>query len=637
MKKQENKTRDTAFDKLIYSVCERLSEGKPVRRTLPYEGRVHIDRTLPFLMVYRRPSKRPDNGTDLLLKGEASYMIASGSRRFKSGLSKLVHSVGKTLSDKCGALLIIEIWSGEEDPDMDMSQATPAFQVVLPSSGPLTSTAEAIETALRKIKLNKRSAAVEVVYKKKGSPQGPGLLMPKREADRLNCFIMGIEIRPVFRSPHNGEVYPLMLRTLHLGLSRALKQAAFEFSHSQTNLRPGHYHSLGRRAMVKAVWEVDRRLAAISNRFDFLLLLTPVNIDSAWSKFRRHNYEQSPVFYYRPRHIDPAEVKREIYNIPVERVEDPVLASLFREKRTELDRQITLIKDRETKRFLYSSLQLFGGVSDTLTGLAEEILEALPPHSRDDSRKKYINADAFAERVKHELEYYSQIDPSMTGSVQIRSDTVGLMVSRGNLIISRNVKIPASRVEALIQHEVGTHIVTYFNGRAQPFRQLYCGFAGYEELQEGIAVLAEYLSGGFSRPRLRLLAGRVAAVKCLTDGASFIDTFRKLNRGYGFERQTAFTITARVYRGGGLTKDAVYLRGLVRLLKYIEKGGDIAPLLVGKISADHVSVVQELQWRKILHSVPLRPRYLDFPGAEEKLKMLRKGYSALDLIKRRGK
>jgi uncharacterized protein (TIGR02421 family) len=634
MEKQKDKAEDKSFDKLIHTICERLSKGKQVRRTLPYEGRLHIDRTLPFLMVYRRPPKRPDKGMELLLKGEASYMIASGSTKFKPGLTKLVRAVGETLAAKCGAFLIIEIWSGEEDPSPDPASAMPGFRIFLPSSSPLTSTAESLEKALRLITLNKRSAAVEVVSGIKRASACPAALFPKREADRLNCFLMGLEIKPVFRSADNGEIYPLKLRKLHLGLSRGLQRAAFEFAHSQTNLRPGHYYSLGRRAMVKAVWDVDRHLSDISNAFDFLLLLTPVNIDSAWSKFRASHCEKLPVFYYRPRNIDPAEEKRELFKIRIERVEDPLLASLFREKRTELDRQITMIENRDTKRFLYSSLQLFGGVSDTLIKLADEILEALPPHSRDDARDEYINASAFADRAKQELEYYSRIDPSVNASVQIRTDTVGLMVSRGNLLVSRNMKIPSSRVEALIQHEVGTHIITYFNGRAQPFRQLYSGLAGYEEMQEGIGVLAEYLAGGFSRLRLRLLAGRVAAVKSLIEGASFIETFRKLNYNYGFERQTAFTITARAYRSGGLTKDAVYLRGLVRLLKYLEQGGEIDSLLVGKIAADHVPVIQELQWRKVLNRVPLRPRYLDFPETTKKLKELRNGCSVLNLIER---
>jgi uncharacterized protein (TIGR02421 family) len=211
------------------------------------------------------------------------------------------------------------------------------------------------------------------------------------------------------------------------------------------------------------------------------------------------------------------------------------------------------------------------------------------------------------------------------------------MVSQGNLLIGRSTKIPTSRVEALLQHEVGTHVLTYFNGRAQPFQQLYTGLAGYEELQEGLAVLAEYLVGGLSRPRLRLLAGRVVAVQCLVDGASFIDTFRHLHRTYGFEQRTAFTITVRVYRSGGLTKDAVYLRGLVRVLEYLKGGGELDPLFVGKIMSDHIPIIRELQARQVLRPVPLRPRYLDNPRTAPKLERLRTGLTVLNLVERRKK
>ena len=56
----------------------------------------------------------------------------------------------------------------------------------------------------------------------------------------------------------------------------------------------------------------------------------------------------------------------------------------------------------------------------------------------------------------------------------------------------------------------------------------------------------------------------------------------------------------RVFRGGGLTKDIVYLRGLDQLLAYLGRGGDIEPLLIGKLGPDHIGMVKELQWRKVL-------------------------------------
>jgi hypothetical protein len=92
-----------------------------------------------------------------------------------------------------------------------------------------------------------------------------------------------------------------------------------------------------------------------------------------------------------------------------------------------------------------------------------------------------------------------------------------------------------------------------------------------------------------------------------------------------------------VYRGGGLTKDAVYLRGLVRVLEYLKGGGELEPLFVGKIMADHIPIIQELQARQVLRPAPLHPRYLDNPQTAPKLERLRNGLTVLNLIKRRKK
>jgi uncharacterized protein (TIGR02421 family) len=605
---------------------------------LPLDGRLHIDRQLPFLVIYRQPLKREDEGTRRLVIGEASYLIASGDKQLKPSLSALIHNVVTTLVEKFNTFLIIEIWAAPENrpkPGTEPPLPKPAFRIITSKTRLPTTTVETLDKSLKRIRVLKQAATVEVDYSKKRSPAGLPMLISAKEARQLNCFVLGLEIQPVYRNPITGELFPLVLRTLHHGLAGAFKRAFFEFSRTQTSYTPPSHHALGRRAVVKAVWDIDRRLAEISSSFDFLLQVTPVNVDRAWVKFKRRRFERMPVLYYRPLPIDPALLKGKLYRIPLNRVEDPTLAFLFRQKRVELDRQLTMLNDRGTKQFLYGSLQLSGGVSDELRQLAEEILHKISPRSRENSGGKRLNAKAFAQRASAEIEYYRHMYPDLSAKVQIRDDTVGLMVSQGNLLVGRQTKIPQSRVEALLQHEVGTHVLTYFNGQAQPFQQLYTGLAGYEELQEGVAVLAEYLVGGLSPPRLRLLAGRVVATHCLIDGASFVETFRELNKTYGFKQKTAFTITVRIYRSGGLAKDAVYLRGLVGVLKYIKEGGELDPLFIGKIAATHIPIIQELQSRQVLHPAPLYPRYMDIPQTAEKLERLRSGVSVLDLIERR--
>ena len=93
---------------------------------------------------------------------------------------------------------------------------------------------------------------------------------------------------------------------------------------------------------------------------------------------------------------------------------------------------------------------------------------------------------------------------------------------------------------------------------------------------------------------MRVLAARVVAAQHMLDGASFIDTFRTLDRNYEFSQRTAYTIAMRIYRGGGLTKDAVYLRGLLQILRYLREGGELEPLFVGKIASAHLPLIAEL-------------------------------------------
>ena len=618
----------------IEEVCDRLQEGKRIRRKLPFDGRLNIDRKLPFLIVYRRPYKTKDKGTEKLVIGEASYLVASGRSIFKQSLTRLIRAIVETQAEQFQAFLIIEIWSKNESltNGYDPHLASPEFCILTSPLRPPTYAVETLEEALKRIKINRRRANISVANNKNHVPKQIAPLLPDREAGKLNCFIIGLEVRPIYLNPTTNDIYPLALRRMHLGVSNALKKAAFTFTNKQTNMSLKHFQSLGKRALVKSVWEIDKQLAEIDSMFNFLLLVTPVNTDQAWSLFNRTKFEKIPTFYYRLRPIDPALLKRRLYQIPIEVIEDPLIASIFREKRVEINRKLTMLEDRNLPQFLQGSIQLYGGISKELKNLAENILETVNPHSRNGKSKGFVNAQTFARRAMQEFEYYRQQYPDMAAKVEIRNDIVGLMVASGDLLVSSNTKIPETRVEALVQHEIGTHVLTYYNGKAQPFKQLYCGMPGYEELQEGLAVFAEYLVGGLNGVRLRLLAGRVIASSLMIDDASFIDTFRELNRNYGFEKRTSYTITVRTFRGGGLTKDAVYLRGLVQLLDYLKSGGDLDVLYVGKIALEHIPVIKDLQWRKVLKTIPLKPNYLLSDEVKSKINMINNIKSVLNLI-----
>lgn len=625
-----------SVDTPIVALRERLDRGEPISEELPWGGQLYLDRPLPFLFVYRQPADREDAVTEQLVTSQAAYLIAPPDAAEEAAVRACIEAIAEAQAAAFGRFLVVELWTRAEVGEgtrRDPASLKPQFRLVAPENEALAPTVDRLTRALQGITLHKEAADVTVSHRAAPAPPDH---TPLLDGSTLSAFTLGLEVAPVYRQVGTGTVFPFLFDTLRRQLSDALKQAAHQFACSQTSLRPPHYLALGTAHPSDVVTRVDRELAGIDESFAFLLQITPVNAADALATFEACGFEEAPVFRYRPLPVDPGLIKRRLFNIPIEHVDDPGLAWLFREKQEELDRKITMLRDRDTRPFFFGSLQLYGEVQPALRRLANQILSRLPAHDYDLGSSEHMEGDAFAEVAAIEFEHYRQSLSDFPRTVQLRSDMPpGLMVSQGRLLIGHGTKVPAPRVEALLQHEVGTHMVTYFNGRAQPLRLLYTGLAGYEALQEGLAVLAEYLVGGLNVPRLRVLAARVLAADALIDGASFVDVFRLLRRAHAFEVHEAFSIAMRTFRGGGLIKDVIYLRGLHELMHDLQDGGALEPLFVGKIALHHRPLLQELEQRGILKPVPLRPRFLDHPQAADRLARIRAGLTFVDLVDRK--
>lgn len=169
-------------------------------------------------------------------------------------------------------------------------------------------------------------------------------------------------------------------------------------------------------------------------------------------------------------------------------------------------------------------------------------------------------------------------------TVEIRNGTSGIVTVHGTLLVGRSLRVSAHRALALVQHEVGTHVLTFLNGMVQPLSLLGVGLDGYEALQEDLALLAELFAGGLDRKRLRLIAARVLAARSVEEGAEFVETFRLLRSEARLRPKRAFFVAMRVHRGGGFIKDHIYLEGLQHILGYVRNGGDLELLWSGKVA-----------------------------------------------------
>ena len=169
------------------------------------------------------------------------------------------------------------------------------------------------------------------------------------------------------------------------------------------------------------------------------------------------------------------------------------------------------------------------------------------------------------------------------GAIAMVSNSIQALVLNENHIFSDN------QINILTNHEIGVHMVTTMNGMLHPLKIFSHGFPNNEETQEGLAVFSEYMSGNLTVKRLKELSYRVLAVDSLAKGYSFSRTFRMLHNGYDLNKEEAFYISVRAHRGGGFTKDYLYLTGLKKIYDYHKNGKDLSLLLTGKVSLEYVN------------------------------------------------
>ncbi len=604
-----------------------VAKGYAVRRKLPAGGRVHVDRPMPFMVIHRDAAPAQPSAARGVATSSPVYAVWPLDPEADALGYDLVEATAATLRERLGRFVVVEIYDipVPETEKADSADPTPyRFQIGASDDSTAQAAAAALRKALLALELERQTPEIEE------RPDDHDLANLPPETPRLS-----LGAPRTYRTPDGEGVFPGVLHALQTGVLDALLQAMCVVVDRSSLPTPNHYRALGRRGFIAAARQVDRKLAKVAASFDFLLSVSPINTAQAWTAFRENRHRTAPTFHYRPLPIDASRQKRALYAIDVDTVEDPLLESLFREKQQELDVQLTMLQARGSARFRDASVLLYGRVGDRLAAQAEGVLEALSrrPRGADDSEDApAVDCLGVRDAANAMVARYRKLHPGFKADISIRDDVAGLMVSGPRLMISRQARVSPARLDALLQHEVGVHLLTYFTGKAQGLQIFRSGLAGYEGLQEGLGVFAEFAVGGLNADRMRLLAARVVAVRAMLDGAEFMDTFRLLHDERGLSARMAFQVCARVHRSGGLAKDFIYLRGLLDVLDHVAAGRPLDPFWAGKIDLAHVPAVDELNERGFLTPPPVTPEFLSRESAQPNLARARSGVSLAELL-----
>lgn len=442
---------------------------------------------------------------------------------------------------------------------------------------------------------------IEVTVAENDVFKGNGYLLSYITENFNNTLVLATEVKKIYCDEESGDTYPLIIEKLSGHFKKGILNTAAYFTRHNTSMVFHKNSGLLSSELEKDLLKIDKRLFRVARTFEILNHVNPVNIDQARKDFFRSKYKRNPVFRYKQLAINPFEFKRQLYDIPVEDIHDISIRLLYQDVIDSYADKVDIISSIGTEKFLYNSLRYFGepGINDVAN--AHYIMHCSA--SADDPEILNLDSRAVADYFRSEVEKYGfECKLEITRNIIAK---VLILNTRKTIRIRKDAMFSDKSLHALTEHEVGVHMLTTINARLHPLSIFRLGTPVNTRTQEGLAILSEYLSGNMSVKRLQILALRVIVIDMMLRGYDFGQAFHAIMDMTDMSETQAFYIVARIFRGGGFTKDYLYMSGFRDVLNYYRQKKDLINLLVGKTSLEYHGLITEMIDRKLI----LAPRF----------------------------
>ncbi len=450
---------------------------------------------------------------------------------------------------------------------------------------------------------NIRIKDIQVKAKENDVFYGRGYNLEYITTNFKNTLVLATEISKIYCDEETAEVFPQIIKSIQSGLKKAILNNANFFAQEFTSWNYQDKNKLLDNSITKNVQRIDKQLYRLMKDFELLSPVNPINVESERKKFFDSKFTINPNFKYKPIKINPYELKKQLHLIDTSKIEDITIRNLYESVITACIDKINLLATLGTQKFFYNSLRYFGRPDSNDIRNANYIL--LLPDIKEETRKiQLFGIDKAIEHFNGTFEKYG-----FKGKIKVENKGVAAIMvlnSTKTVVLKEGSRFSKNELQYLAEHEIGVHMLTTMNAANNKLKVFRVGLPVNTRTGEGMAVLAEYLSGNLTMNRLRKLALRVIAVDSMCNGADFKSCFSTLVNQYNTDKDAAFKIVTRVYRGGGFTKDYLYLNGFSELFRFWKEGNDITPLLVGKTSIGFYNTIVEMIDRGIVE----KPRFI---------------------------
>lgn len=368
--------------------------------------------------------------------------------------------------------------------------------------------------------------------------------------------------------------------------------------------------------------EAHAYLKALSD--ELVQLQRPIKILKAvnWSprvheRFFAKGGRSLPKVTYQPLPFDPHERIRGFLQLKRKIRGRNEVEELLRRKCDEFATVVRMLASRGTRRFFEHSIVLYGDPRDryadpTVDNLEIAKLWASRPPATDDPPT--LSAEQCREVIERVVE------PVLGAHCKVRVSarlTANAAAGSTRVAVKKGARFTAVQARALAHHEGLWHVLTSVNGYAQPVLTILgVGLPRFTESQEGMGILAEFLTGNLTDDRFIELGERTLAVDMAARGADYLQVYRSLSEK--FPAHKAAQMCERVFRGGVLTggapftKDTAYQRGYVRTFQFLRQAvlrvdrRLVQAFLCGKMNVDDAPLIKHL----ISEGICVGPRFL---------------------------
>jgi len=428
-----------------------------------------------------------------------------------------------------------------------------------------------------------------------------------------NTLVLATEVKKVFMDELTGQDYPIVIQNIAKGLKNAIltNSQFFINAHAQINIK--RKSTLLNSDHQPELLKLDKQLFRLAKNFELLSFVNPINIESEKRRFFKNKYTENPLFRYKPLTINPFDFKSKIYSLKVNTIDDIHIRQVYSDIIDAYAGKADILANLGNEKFMYNSLAYFGEPSPRDIANANFLLychELNGFQNMETLDIKEVSELFKSEGTKYGFKYKVNVVPNIASDVLVLN-------SKQTLLIKKSAQFTEIRLKALLNHEVGVHMVTTMNAQQQPLNFLRLGLPRNTYTQEGLAVVSEMLSGNLTITRLQELGLRVLAVDSLTNGNDFKTTFQFLLETYRPNPDKLFYLVTRVYRGGGLTKDYLYLRGFRKVLQLMANGDNITNLFLGKTTHHYLTILNEFVDRGILNTPKYKCPVFETPEATD--------------------